>query len=118
MGWIHESKRKSAGFHKWHIAWRKFIGTTCVSLGLKGKFIGDVHQLSGEIQERRGKRTLRCLLSVKKNTVLLGSKEWIGQPLKLKGIETARQNKRTWSIEEWPDGKEYVIGASGKFIEY
>ncbi|MGC5771769.1 GGDEF domain-containing protein [Paenibacillus pabuli] len=50
------------------------------------------------------------IVSQKDNTVLLGTKEWIGQPLKLTGIETARQNKSTWSIEEWPDGKEYVTG--------
>ncbi|WP_240342880.1 GGDEF domain-containing protein [Paenibacillus sp. ALJ109b] len=50
------------------------------------------------------------IVSQKENTVLLGPKEWIGRPLKLSGIEGARSNKSSWSIEEWPDGKEYVTG--------
>ncbi|HBU81837.1 MAG TPA: GGDEF domain-containing protein [Paenibacillus sp.] len=50
------------------------------------------------------------IVSQKENTVLLGPKEWIGRPLKLSGIEGARLNKSIWSIEQWPDGKEYVTG--------
>lgn len=50
------------------------------------------------------------IVSQKENTVLLGPKDWIGRPLKLSGIERARLNKSSWSIEEWPDGKEYVTG--------
>ncbi|MGO4729536.1 sensor domain-containing diguanylate cyclase [Paenibacillus sp. 2KB_22] len=50
------------------------------------------------------------IVSKKERTVLLGPKEWIGKPLVLPGIEEAERNKSSWSIEEWPDRKEYVTG--------
>ncbi|WP_258530574.1 sensor domain-containing diguanylate cyclase [Paenibacillus taichungensis] len=60
------------------------------------------------------------IVSQRENTVLLGPKEWIGLPLKLSGIEGARLNKSSWSIEEWPDGREYVTGfaASQGHLDY
>ncbi|MBT2282859.1 diguanylate cyclase [Paenibacillus polymyxa] len=50
------------------------------------------------------------IVSKKEHTVLLGPKEWIGIPLVLPGIAEAQLNKSSWSIEEWPDGKDYVTG--------
>ncbi|WFR61573.1 sensor domain-containing diguanylate cyclase [Paenibacillus amylolyticus] len=50
------------------------------------------------------------IVSKNEHTVLLGPKEWVGKPLILPGIEEAQRNKNSWSIEDWPDGKEYVTG--------
>lgn len=50
------------------------------------------------------------IVSKKEKTVLLGPKEWIGRPLQLSGIHTAQLDKSSWSIEKWPDGRDYVTG--------
>ncbi|WP_440119109.1 diguanylate cyclase domain-containing protein [Paenibacillus sp. QZ-Y1] len=50
------------------------------------------------------------IVSKKENTVLLGPKEWIGRPLQLSGIHTAQLDKSSWSIDQWPDGRDYVTG--------
>ncbi|WP_338543518.1 sensor domain-containing diguanylate cyclase [Paenibacillus tundrae] len=50
------------------------------------------------------------IVSKKENTVLLGPKDWMGKPLTLPGIEQAQLHKSSWTMEKWPDGKEYVTG--------
>ncbi|WP_442596489.1 sensor domain-containing diguanylate cyclase [Neobacillus sp. D3-1R] len=55
------------------------------------------------------------VVSADHNTVVLGPKELVGQPLQLDSIELARKGDSNWSLEIWPDGKEYLTGyAFGK----
>lgn len=50
------------------------------------------------------------IVSKKDNTVLLGPEEMIGQSLDLKAVKAAQKDSNHWSVEEWPDGKDYLTG--------
>ena len=50
------------------------------------------------------------IVSKKDNTILLGPKEMIGQPLEISAVAKAQDNQNSWSVEKWPDGKYYLTG--------
>lgn len=50
------------------------------------------------------------VVSRRDNVVLLGPKELVGQSLKLDSIQKASSHKGGWTLEAWPDGKNYVTG--------
>ncbi|OEH85265.1 diguanylate cyclase [Desulfuribacillus stibiiarsenatis] len=52
------------------------------------------------------------IVSSMDDTLLLGPRDIMGQPLKLDSINRARSGENTWSLETWPDGKEYLTGFS------
>lgn len=45
-------------------------------------------------------------------TILLGPLKTVGGKLALQSLSLARQNKNEFLIEEWPDGKTYLVGYS------
>ncbi|MBZ2173247.1 GGDEF domain-containing protein [Nitratidesulfovibrio sp. SRB-5] len=52
------------------------------------------------------------------NTVLLGSSPAPGTPLSLDAVARARAGAMGWSVERWPDGKDYLTGyATGNGFE-
>ncbi|MRH44536.1 diguanylate cyclase [Aquibacillus halophilus] len=60
------------------------------------------------------------IISKKDNTVLLGPQDMIGQQLQLRAITQAQTGENYWSLEEWPDGNQYLTGyalANG-FLNY
>lgn len=44
------------------------------------------------------------------DTVLLGPEGSLGHPLKLAALAKARGNPPGWTVERWPDGKNYLTG--------
>ncbi|WP_456276159.1 diguanylate cyclase domain-containing protein [Bacillus sp. AK128] len=50
------------------------------------------------------------IVSKNDDTILLGPRDMIGQPLHINAVNQAQTNKNSWSIEQWPDGKHYVTG--------
>lgn len=46
------------------------------------------------------------------NTILLGPKDMIGQPLEINAVKKAQLGRNEWSLEKWPDGNNYLTGYS------
>lgn len=50
------------------------------------------------------------IISKKDNTILLGPKDMLGQPLHLESISKAQSGENHWALEKWPDGNLYLTG--------
>ncbi|MFC4322713.1 sensor domain-containing diguanylate cyclase [Litchfieldia salsa] len=50
------------------------------------------------------------IVSKHDNTILLGPKDMIGQPLQLESVRKAQSGKNGWSLEKWSDEKNYLTG--------
>lgn len=59
------------------------------------------------MQERRN---VEFFVIAKDDTVLLGPREMVGQPLNLPKLTTLEPGDSKWAVQRWPDGNEYLTG--------
>jgi diguanylate cyclase (GGDEF)-like protein len=59
------------------------------------------------IQQRRN---VEFFVIGQDGTVLLAPREMIGQHLNLPALKELKQGKDMWSVQQWPDGKQYLTG--------
>ncbi|NGZ74805.1 diguanylate cyclase domain-containing protein [Saccharibacillus alkalitolerans] len=52
------------------------------------------------------------IVSKKDNAVLLGPGDWRGDTLALSGLGGEQAPQRSWMLERWPDGKNYLTGSA------
>lgn len=50
------------------------------------------------------------IISEKTHDVILGPKQMLGKPLNVKSVKLADEKGHGWTLEKWPDGKEYLTG--------
>ncbi len=99
----------------------KFVDISTPIMDYNGQFIGVlaahlswdwVSEVRASIMDPlKDRKELEIfIVSSRDNTILLGPKEMIGQPLTVQSVNFAKQGNNNWSIERWPDGQEYLTG--------
>ncbi len=72
------------------------------------------------LQKEKKRKIDVFIVSSKDNVVLLGPDELVGESVSLESVSKAQSGENGWSLEQWPDGKNYLTGyAFGKgYLDY
>lgn len=59
-----------------------------------------------------GREAVEMFVVSADDTVLLGERGLLGRPLPLQAVTQARTGRPGWTVERWPDGRDYLTGAA------
>jgi len=57
-----------------------------------------------------GRQDLELFIVAADRTVLLGPREMLGSTLETEAVRRAQAKERGWTVETWPDGRDYLTG--------
>lgn len=86
----------------------EFIGV--LAAHLSWEWAKEVKRLVIQPIKQNEKELEVFIVSKKDNTILLGPNDMIGQKLQLSAVTKAQSGENSWSLDQWPDGKQYLTG--------